>query len=389
MANSLKTFTLGELCTMKYGKMPKKEDLVESGYPVFSGYRVVGFHKQFLYEKPEIIVVARGVGGCGDIKISPPNCYLTNLSIALQIAKPNEVDKKFLYYRLSYTTLKGLNTGAAQPQITIADLQNYRVNLPPLKTQRKIASILSAYDDLIGNNTRRIKIFEEMAQALYREWFVNFCFPGHEHVKMVDSPLGMVPEGWTVVTLKDIVNNCREGTTAGEHLSEREYVPIDCLARKSLALQESNSWTEAQSSLILFRKNDILFGAMRSYFHKVTIAPIDGVTRSTCFVLRPKTAEMYSYAVLTANREETVAYASAHSRGATIPYAVWDGSLAEMKVLLPPSSLLKMFDSAIRPMLTLIRSSFLTQRNLRQTRDLLLPKLISGEVEVAEFIGIV
>ena len=68
--------------------------------------------------------------------------------------------------------------------------------MPPLPTQRKIASILSAYDDLIENNTRRIAILEEMAQAIYREWFVNFRFPGHENVKLVDSPLGQIPEGW-------------------------------------------------------------------------------------------------------------------------------------------------------------------------------------------------
>lgn len=77
------------------------------------------------------------------------------------------------------------------------------VQVPPLETQRKIASILFAYDDLIENNTRRIKILEEMAQAIYREWFVNFRFPGHEKVKMVDPPLGRVPAGWEVGRLDD------------------------------------------------------------------------------------------------------------------------------------------------------------------------------------------
>ena len=77
------------------------------------------------------------------------------------------------------------------------------VPLPPLPTQRKIASILSAYDDLIENNTRRIAILEEMAQAIYREWFVNFRFPGHENVKLVDSPLGQIPEGWEATHVGD------------------------------------------------------------------------------------------------------------------------------------------------------------------------------------------
>jgi len=142
---------LGDLCDMKYGKMPKKEDLVKKGYPVFSGYRIVGYHKQYLYKHPEIVVVARGVGGCGDIKMSPPFSYLTNLSIVLQIAKPYIVDQNFLYYRLFHTTLKELNTGAAQPQIIIADLDKYQVIIPPYPLQNEFSRIISDRNSLLQN----------------------------------------------------------------------------------------------------------------------------------------------------------------------------------------------------------------------------------------------
>jgi len=101
-------------------------------------------------------------------------------------------------------------------------------------------------------------------------------------------------------------------------------------------LTESKPGSEAQSSLFSFKKYDILFGAMRSYFHKVVIAPFDGITRSTCFVLHPTEEINYSYAVLTLFEESTVAYSSKHSRGTTIPYAVWDGALENMPIFLPP-----------------------------------------------------
>ena len=104
--------------------------------------------------------------------------------------------------------------GAAQPtDQRLRYLQAFEVRVPPLPTQRKIASILSAYDDLIENNTRRIAILEEMAQAIYREWFVNFRFPGHENVKLVDSPLGQIPEGWEADDDSDDVCNHRERLT--------------------------------------------------------------------------------------------------------------------------------------------------------------------------------
>ena len=166
---------LGEICRFKYGEMPKKSDLTEKGYPVHSGYRQVGHSHRYHYPNSEIIVVARGVGGTGDIKMSPPLCFLTNLSIAILLESP-EVLKQFLFYRLSSTTLWELRTGSAQAQITIERLKDYEVCIPPLPTQQRIATILSAYDELIENSQRRIKILEQMARNLYREWFVNFRY---------------------------------------------------------------------------------------------------------------------------------------------------------------------------------------------------------------------
>ena len=113
------------------------------------------------------------------------------------------INRKFLFYQTCsnhfQTKLKNFASGSAQPQIPIIDLKEVEIAVPPLSTQRKIAAVLSTYDDLIENNTRRIKILEEMAQAIYREWFVEFRFPGHEGVEMVESELGLIPQGWEVV----------------------------------------------------------------------------------------------------------------------------------------------------------------------------------------------
>ena len=158
--------------------------------------------------------------------------------------------------------------GAAQPNANAQVLTSFPISLPPLPTQRKIAAVLSAYDDLIENNTRRIKILEDMAQTLYQEWFVHFRFPGHENVAMVESPLGPIPQGWEMGEFGDIVENVKERVEPGTHLDHLPYVPIDCIPRRSISLVEQKPSGEAKSSLIAFRQNDILFGAMRSYFHK-------------------------------------------------------------------------------------------------------------------------
>lgn len=302
--------------------------------------------------------------------------------------RPNPVisDSKFLYYWFSspwmQRHLQNQNTGASIPLISLSTLRNLPVNLPPLSIQQNIASILSAYDELIENCQRRIKILEQMARSLYREWFVNFRYPHHAKTPLVDSPLGKIPKGWEVVKLCDLVSYERSATKAGTHLNERKYVPIDCLPSKSLALLESRPIEEAQSSLQLFEKGDILFGAMRPYFHKVVIAPFAGVTRTTCFVFKPAKPEWHSFATMTLFEDATVAYANAHSQGATIPYAVWDGSLSEMKIVLPPDAMLRRFENTVAPLLARLPQFYFTLKNLRKTRDLLLPRLLSGQINV-------
>jgi type I restriction enzyme S subunit len=245
---------------------------------------------------------------------------------------------------------------------------------------QRIADILSTYDELIENNQRRIRVLEEVARSLYREWFVRFRYPGHESVPLVDSPLGQIPQGWEVKKLCDLISYNRRATKPGHYLDERRYVPIDCLPSKSLALLEAKAIEEAQSSLQLFEKGDILFGAMRPYFHKVVVAPFAGVTRTTCFVFKPVQLEWHAFATMTAFDESTVAYANAHSQGATIPYAVWDGALSDMPLILPPRELLCCFEKVVAPMIAHLSQSFFTLNNLRRTRDLLLPRLLSGQV---------
>jgi len=203
MMVSWKKVQLGQICSFKYGQMPNKADLRDVGYPVFSGYGIVGASTKFHYETPQIIVVARGVGGTGDVKMSPPFCFLTNLSIAVLPNDP-EVDKAFLYYRLAGPKLWDLRTGSAQAQITIERLRIYEIELPPLTVQRRIASILGAYDDLIDLNRRRIALLEEMARQLFEEWFVRLRYPGHEDALRGRPVPLFAAEGWVNKAIREL-----------------------------------------------------------------------------------------------------------------------------------------------------------------------------------------
>ena len=252
------------------------------------------------------------------------------------------LDQTFLRYVVGskeFTDhVRSIITGVNVPHIAGRDIAAFEFTLPPLSIQLQIGKILAAYDDLIEVNQRRIAIVEEMARRLFDEWFVRFRFPGHGKERLVESSLGKVPATWRVEPLSVIVENIKVGTKPGSHLADRRYVPIECISRRSLALGDSMPWQDAQSSLQLFEEGDILFGAMRPYFHKVAIAPFPGVTRSTCFVWRACLPRYRSFAALVAFDDRLVAFATAHSKGSTIPYAQWDGSLSDYRVSVPPTT---------------------------------------------------
>jgi type I restriction enzyme S subunit len=136
-----------------------------------------------------------------------------------RIKESSRLDADFLFYCLRNPELKAQLAahayGAAQPNISPTLIEQQEIPLPPLPIQRRIAGILSAYDDLIENSQRRIKILEEMTRRLYREWFVHFRFPGHEGCRFVDSPLGEIPEGWEVLRLGDIAEEMRRNVIKG------------------------------------------------------------------------------------------------------------------------------------------------------------------------------
>ncbi|MCD5346127.1 restriction endonuclease subunit S [Agromyces sp. S2-1-8] len=301
--------------------------------------------------------------------------------------KPGKVEPRYLAYAYLGPQFQDVIRektlhGATVNRIPVGEMPSWPLLLPPIDDQRAILGVLDAIDGLIENNRRRVQLLEEIARAIYREWFVKFRYPGHEAASLVASPLGPIPAGWSAGRLGDLADEIRESAKPGDFTRSVPYVPIDEIDARSLTLHRSRPGEDAASSLRVFREGDVLFGAMRAYFHKVCLAPFEGVTRSTCFVLRPR-ADWGVLPLLYLDDDETVAYASNHSSGSTIPYAKWDGVLSERKVAIPPVSLAKAFSKIAQPMLLHSRSLSRQSGELAATRDLVLPKLVTGQTNVS------
>jgi type I restriction enzyme, S subunit len=326
------------------------------------------------------------VGKCIRVPRELNNTLLNQNAVRL---KPVEgLDNDFLYYTLrtsEYSSyIVGTAQGAAsQAAITLDAIRSYKLYHPPLPTQEKIAAILSAYDGLIENNLRRIKILEEMAQNLYREWFVNFRFPGHEKACFVDSPLGRIPEGWEIKTLGEMADQIRKGINPKSIDSVTPYVGLEHLPRKSITLLSWGFANEVQSMKYEFKKGDILFGKIRPYFHKVAVAPLSGICSSDTIVIRIKAGELFGLVLGCTSSSEFVEYATATSQGTKMPRANWD-VLIKYQIPVPSQPILKCYNEFIDNITRQLCNYIFRNINLRQTRDLLLPKLISGEVDVSE-----
>jgi type I restriction enzyme S subunit len=377
MADGWKSCSLGDVLTLQRGFDLPERDRQKGYVPIVSSSGISGYHNVAKVASPG--VVTGRYGTLGEVFYIEEDFWPLNTTLYVRDFKGN--DPRFLSYFLRTLNLEHQNTAGAVPGLNRNALHLLPVCIPSLPIQRKIAAILSAYDDLIENNMRRIAILEEMAQSLYREWFVHFRFPGHEKKSMVESQSGMIPEGWEVVKLGDIAQEVRRSVNPESIDPETPYFGLEHLPRKSIALADWGTAREVQSTKLAFKKGEILFGKIRPYFHKVGVAPLDGVCSSDTIVIVPQAEKYFAIVLGCVSSEDFVNYATRTSQGTKMPRANWD-VLVKYPIALPPQTMLCRFDDHVKDIVMQIQSMVFRNRNLRSTRDLLLPKLISGEVDV-------
>lgn len=281
-----------------------------------------------------------------------------------------KIDARFLYYTVtnqSFTDYLTANAkGAAYPAVDTEIIQRADIYLPPMPVQRKIATILSAYDDLIENNLRRIKILEQMAQGLYREWFIKFRFPGHEQVRMVDSPLGRIPEGWEVGRLDDAVVLQRGFDLPAK---QRHAGNIPVFAATGITGMHDQAKVKGPG---------VITGRSGSLGMVIYVNEDFWPLNTTLWVKEFKrSTPLFAYFLLSGLN------LGQFNSGAAVP-TLNRNDVHGLPVILPTSAMLEKFDIYIRPINALINCLSRKNGNLRRTRDLLLPKLISGKLDVSE-----
>jgi type I restriction enzyme S subunit len=369
---------------------PKQSDFLDSGHCLFlsaTNVTKTGFDfAECLFiderkdaalnkgklQRKDIVLTTRGtVGNTAYFNHTVPfeNLRINSGMVILRCDRAM-ISPAYLYHFLRspsfHEQVNSLRSGVAQPQLPIRDMRRIKLPLPPLPVQHRIASILSAYDDLIQNNQRRIRILEEMARSLYREWFVNFRFPGHEKVPLVDSPLGPIPKGWEVKLVKDILSRRAAG---------RVYRETDVRPKGATPV-----FDQSTEELLGFHDNE-------PDHHASTTTPIAIFGDHTCKIqifIEPFSVGP-NVVPFVAIRELPTAYVfyAVNSLIQTQEYKRHWIPLNAKEIVVADHATAQHFATLIQPILIAEEIFRKAIRNLRRTRDLLLPRLFAGDVAVS------
>lgn len=316
-----------------------------------------------------------------------------NQHVMILRADPSVADARWLVQALSGPYKSRLlaiaGSGATREALTRSDVEDFAISLPSLGYQHRVAAVLDSYDRLIENNRRRIEILEEMARLLYREWFVHFRFPGHEDVELVDSDLGPIPEGWCLTRLGDELELQRSNVRPFEFAEEVfDHYSIPAFDERGLPSVELGA--EIRSGKYLLSSESVMVSKLNPKFPRVWRVDRSGHDRravaSTEFLVLTNPTEWthtYLYGLVTsaefAGRLATTAGGTSTSHQRVKPADVMD-----MAVVKPPTAVISRYTDHVEPVLRLADCLLLQAEVLREARDLLLPRLVSGELDVSE-----
>ena len=380
---------LGEVCVFKTGKLNSNAATVNGPYPFFTCSQETYRTDTYSFDTEAIILGGNNANGIYPIKYFKGKFDAYQRTYVIKALDKAQITNRYLFYnlKLKLNLLQRVSTGVTTKFLTLTILKHLEVLIPPLPSQRKIAAILSAYDDLIENNTRGIKILEEMAQTIYKEWFVKFRFPGYEKVKMVDSELGKIPEGWMVKPSSQVLEINPRISVNKE--SEKPFVFMEDVSNTSMVIRCRTKKEGLSGSK--FQNGDIVFARITPSLENGKIGFVQflssdnevGLGSTEFIVLRSKHL-CPEYVYLLARTEKFRGNAIKSMIGASGRQRVQEACFDHFFLAVPPPSKTERFHGYIAPIFKNIHLLSLKNGILRRTRDLLLPKLISGEIDVED-----
>ncbi|MES9520639.1 restriction endonuclease subunit S [Streptomyces capoamus] len=391
--------SLGDVVNLKRGYDLPAQDRISGHYPVVSSSGFTGTHEVPKVEPPG--VVTGRYGTLGKVYFVDEPFWPLNTTLYVQDFKGN--DPRYVAYLLESLDLSGLVASAAVPGINRNHLHPLRVRIPEVTLQQKLAGMVSVFDRLIENNRRRIWILEDMARLVYREWFIYFRFPSHESVKIVDSDLGRIPARWEVSSLEHLQAATPNATAAGpfgSKLGRKDYVDEPGVpVIRGANLRVGGGFVEDEFIYVSQQKAETLTSSLARpgdvvVTQRGTLGQVGLIPESATFGEYVLSQSQMKFTADPNRVDPLVIYMQlADPSGAQRIQDIATGAgvphinltmFREMRFLVPPRSIQDMFAAKISPLLQLSTSLTRQNRVLTEVRDLLLPRLISGELDLSD-----
>ena len=369
---------LGDVLTLQRGFDITKDEQTAGSVPIVSSSGVSSYHNQAKANAPGVVIGRKGT--LGTVHFLNVPYWPHDTSLWIKDFKGN--DSRFIYYFLQTLKLQNFDVGASNPTLNRNHVHRIKVFFPAaVETQRKIAAVLAAYDDLIEANRRRIALLERMAEEIYREWFVRLRFPGHANTKITKG----IPAGWRVAELKELATVNPSSLTRRDRPEKILYVDISSVSTNQLHELAEFSPEEAPGrARRRVQHGDVIWSSVRpaNRAYCLIMEPPENLIVSTGFaVIRPKPNTPFSFLFFAVTSNAFVEQMTTVAKGAAYPATAFD-DFEKAKILVPTETLLADFHKLAEPH---FRQKHLLQTqnaHLTRTRDLLLPRLISGKLPV-------
>jgi len=383
----MKKEKLGNIINLKYGKGLSEGERIDGNYPVYGSSGIIGYHNKFYTNGPGIIVGRKG--SIGAVYWSDKDFF--PIDTVYYVDNKIDNDLKYLYYLLKFLPLDKQNSDVSVPGLNRSRALNlsfyYEDNY--LK-QNKIAGVISTYDDLIDTNRRRIQLLEESARLLYREWFVYFRFPGHEKVKIVDRDGRKMPVEWEYLPFTKIKIFKKAPLGVPVFTDIRQYYQTSEINGTTITGDgvEVNYENRPSRANITPRINTVYFAKMKDtdkvlYFNKGNSFLLEKILLSTGMVGFTTDKKYLGFLFGFLKSYEFVQYKNNFATGAT-QVSLNNASLKKIKVLFPTQNLVELYSEIVNPLLEECSYLRCQTQKLAQARDLLLPRLMNGTIEVSK-----
>ena len=387
-----KKYRLKDFIKFKTGKLNSNAAVSNGKYPFFTCSQEIFRTNTYSFDTEAVLLGGNNANGIFPLKYFIGKFDTYQRTYVIESLDKKKLNNRYLYYALGLVLehLRTISTGATTKFITKGIIENIEIPIVEIDKQQKIATILSNYDNLIENNTKRIELLEKTVKLIYDEWFVRFKFPGHEKVKFVDSELGKIPEGWEVKGITDveyfnfISENIKQFEGEKEYFATANIDGIDII-KEGIMYSYKDKPSRAQKQPTIY---SVWFARMKDTykvlgFTKINEDIANNSMLSSGFAGFSSEKLVFPFLYYTINSKYFHKEKDRFATGAT-QVSLNNENLSKIKVIVPNNNIIKLFGEKVISILNKIFLLQIKNQNLKKTRDFLLPKLVSGEVDVSD-----